>query len=220
MAAMMTRNLPGETQDQANKRIASSMSLEQLNAPMAAQGYPPGYLEALAARKTQLESTSLQQFTTPPNTAVQPAVQPAVNKGYDSRANEAASKMSLEDIRAYQAGEAGPGMYPPYFKEAVTARKAQLEATANPTMPMDRYTDDFITGAGGIKAPSSPQPVGSSNMTPMQDKLDKINQELADLYAMDQSDPATVKAIADKTKEQQAAGAQKLLQFVLRNPMS
>lgn len=138
---MATINRPGETQDQANKRIASSMSLEQLNAPMAAQGYPPGYLEALAARKTQLESElpATQQFT-PSNSPIM-------------------------------------------------------------------RTDDYIAGSGGIKAPSSPQPVGGSNMTPMQDKLDKLNQELSDLYAMDQSDPATVKAIADKTKEQQAAGA-------------
>jgi len=146
MVAMATINRPGETQDQANKRIASSMSLEQLNAPMAAQGYPPGYLEALAARKTQLESElpATQQFT--PNVPV-----------------------------VYDKPSQGP--------------------------------DDYIAGSGGIKAPSSPQPVGGSNMTPMQDKLDKLNQELADLYAMDQSDPATVKAIADKTKEQQAAGA-------------
>ena len=41
----------------------------------------------------------------------------------------------------------------------------------------------------------------------MQDKLDTLNQELADLYAMDQSDPATIKAIEEKTKDQQAAGA-------------
>jgi len=43
--------------------------------------------------------------------------------------------------------------------------------------------------------------------TPMQDKLDTLNQELADLYAMDQSDPDTIKAIEEKTKEQQAAGS-------------
>ena len=137
MAAMMTRNLPGETQDQANKRIASSMSLEQLNAPMLAQGYPPGFLEALAARKTQLESAATQQFT-PSNS---------------------------------------PIMRPP-------------ETT---TMP-----------------PFSSNPVGGSNMTPMQDKLDTLNQELADLYAQDQTDPATIKAIEEKTKEQQQASANAL----------
>ena len=46
--------------------------------------------------------------------------------------------------------------------------------------------------------------------TPMQDKLDKINQQLADLYAQDQSDPATIKAIEEKTKEQQQASAKAL----------
>ena len=61
--------------------------------------------------------------------------------------------------------------------------------------------------------------------TPMQDKLDKLNQELADLYAQDQSDPATVKAIADKTKEQQAAssaamteGQQNLVSTAVKSP--
>jgi len=58
--------------------------------------------------------------------------------------------------------------------------------------------------------PFSSNPVGGSNMTPMQDKLDKLNQELADLYAMDQTDPDTIKAIADKTKEQQQASANAL----------
>jgi len=61
---------------------------------------------------------------------------------------------------------------------------------------------------GGPFPPSTPQPVApTGNPTPMQDKLDKLNQELADLYAQDQSDPATIKAIEEKTKEQQAAGA-------------
>ena len=61
---------------------------------------------------------------------------------------------------------------------------------------------------GGPFPPSTPQPVApTGNPTPMQDKLDTLNQELADLYAMDQTDPDTIKAIADKTKEQQAAGA-------------
>ena len=138
---MMTNNLPGETQDQANKRIASSMSLEQLNAPMAAQGYPPGYLEALAARKTQLESAA-KQSQAPSNS---PIMRPTTG-----------------------------------YTPLTDSQKSMI---------------------------FSPNPVGGSNMTPMQDKLDTLNQELADLYAMDQSDPATIKAIADKTKEQQAAGS-------------
>ena len=131
---MMTNNLPGETQDQANKRIASSLSLEQLNAPMLAQGYPAGYLEAMDARKAQLEAAAKQA----------------------------------------QAPSNSPIMRPPEIETML---------------------------------PSSPNPVGGSNMTPMQDKLDTLNQELADLYAMDQTDPATIKAIEEKTKEQQAAGA-------------
>ena len=171
MAAMMTRNLPGETQDQANKRIASSLSLDQLNAPMPAMGYPPGYLEALAARKTQLESAAIQQFTTPTNTSGT-----AVNMGSDN--SLAMGRTTFDDLSNRQAsmpppsnnGELGSSEFNPNYRQAMRQG-------------------------------------GGSNMTPMQDKLDKLNQELSDLYAMDQSDPATVKAIADKTKEQQAAGA-------------
>jgi len=48
---------------------------------------------------------------------------------------------------------------------------------------------------------------GTVDETPMQSKLDKINQELADLYTMDQTDPAVIKAIEDKTKEQQTTSA-------------
>jgi len=48
---------------------------------------------------------------------------------------------------------------------------------------------------------------GKVDKTPMQSKLDKINQELADLYTMDQTDPAVIKAIEDKTKEQQTTSA-------------
>lgn len=48
---------------------------------------------------------------------------------------------------------------------------------------------------------------GTVDATPMQSKLDKINQELADLYTMDQTDPAVIKAIEDKTKEQQTTSA-------------
>jgi len=71
---------------------------------------------------------------------------------------------------------------------------------------IDNPNAPFTTG--GPFPPLKPQPEApTGNPTPMQDKLDKLNQELADLYAQDQSDPATVKAIADKTKEQQAAGA-------------
>ena len=71
---------------------------------------------------------------------------------------------------------------------------------------IDNPNAPFTTG--GPFPPLKPQPEApTGNPTPMQDKLDKLNQELADLYAQDQSDPATVKAIADKTKEQQMAGA-------------
>ena len=77
--------------------------------------------------------------------------------------------------------------------------------TADPTGgPNGPYT-------GGPFPPSTPQPVApTGNPTPMQDKLDKINQELADLYAMDQTDPDTIKAIEEKTKEQQQASAKAL----------
>lgn len=149
MVAMMTKNLLGETQDQANKRIASSMSLEQLNAPMAAMGYPPGYLEALDARKAQLE---------------------------------AAEKQS-------QAPSNSPIMRPP---------------TLDPT---GRIFEPPAGSTGGGLNYVQYEQEPTSNPTPMQDKLDTLNQELADLYAQDQTDPATIKAIADKTKEQQAAGA-------------
>ena len=59
----------------------------------------------------------------------------------------------------------------------------------------------------------------------MQDKLDTLNQELADLYAMDQSDPATIKSVEEKTKEQQAAadaarseGQQNLVSTAIKTP--
>lgn len=82
----------------------------------------------------------------------------------------------------------------------------------------DAAANQPLVPLGGLNMPTnlsedqksmifSPKPVGGSNMTPMQDKLDAINQELADLYAQDQTDPATIKAIEEKTKEQQEAGA-------------
>ena len=150
MVAMLTRNLPGETQDQANKRIASSMSLEQLNAPRAAMGYPAGYLEAMDARKAQLE---------------------------------AQQKAQLEAQQKAQR-DAGGLLAPPFS-----------------------FLEPPVGGTGGGLMERQYEKTPMGNPTPMQDKLDTLNQELADLYAQDQSDPATIKAIEEKTKEQQAAGA-------------
>ena len=79
---------------------------------------------------------------------------------------------------------------------------------------------------GGPFPPLKPQPEApTGNPTPMQDKLDKLNQELADLYAQDQSDEATQTAIAAKTKEQQKAssnaakeGQQNLVSTAVKTP--
>jgi len=74
-------------------------------------------------------------------------------------------------------------------------------------------TGTFPDGEPPLEEPVPPPFVppefgtGTVDATPMQSKLDKINQELADLYTMDQTDPAVIKAIEDKTKEQQTTSA-------------
>ena len=77
-------------------------------------------------------------------------------------------------------------------------------------------TDTGTTETDGETTVENPDPppfeppvfgAGTVDETPMQSKLDKINQELADLYTMDQTDPAVIKAIEDKTKEQQTTSA-------------
>ena len=92
-------------------------------------------------------------------------------------------------------------------------------------------TGTFPDGEPPLEEPVPPPFVppefgtGTVDATPMQSKLDKINQELADLYTMDQTDPAVIKAIEDKTKEQQAAsaaalteGQQNLLTTAIKTP--
>ena len=105
------------------------------------------------------------------------------------------------------------------IKAANAAAAAQRAATPTVNQPLVPTGGTNLTGVDrndeATISPVEPQPpfvppefgTGTVTPTPMQDKLDKLNQELADLYAMDQTDPDTIKAIAEKTKEQQAAGA-------------
>jgi len=136
--------------------------------------------------------------------AFRPILQPGETEA--QAVQRTVGNMSLEELNAPRAAMGDPaGVF-----KAMDARKAQLEAAAKQSQ-----ASPFAPSNSPIMRPPetetmlpySPNPVGGSNMTPMQDKLDKLNQELADLYAMDQSDPATIKAIEEKTKEQQEAGA-------------
>ena len=108
------------------------------------------------------------------------------------------------------------------IKAANAAAAAQRAATPTVNQPLVPTGGTNLTGVDrndeATISPVEPQPpfvppefgTGTVTPTPMQDKLDKLNQELADLYAMDQSDPATIKAIEEKTKEQQMAAGQAL----------
>jgi len=75
---------------------------------------------------------------------------------------------------------------------------------------MKGYFNPDGTTTNPVNLYTNPAGDPTGNPTPMQDKLDTLNQELADLYAQDQTDPATIKAIEEKTKEQQQASAKAL----------
>ena len=108
---------------------------------------------------------------------------------------------------------------------AIKAAKAAAAAKAADTGTTD--TDGEPPLEEPVPPPFVPPEFGTGTVdaTPMQSKLDKINQELADLYTMDQTDPAVIKAIEDKTKEQQTTsaaalteGQQNLLTTAIKTP--
>jgi hypothetical protein len=95
---------------------------------------------------------------------------------------------------------------------AAAASAAKATGTTDTGTTDTGTTDTGTTDTDGettVENPFVPPEFGTGTVdaTPMQSKLDKINQELADLYTMDQTDPAVIKAIEDKTKEQQTTSA-------------
>ena len=136
--------------------------------------------------------------------AFRPILQPGETEA--QAVQRTVGNMSLEELNAPRLAMGDPsGVF-----KAMDARKAQLEAAAKQSNSYS-VADPNGPFTGGPFPPSTPQPIApTGNPTPMQDKLDTLNQELADLYAMDQTDPDTIKAIEEKTKEQQQASANAL----------
>lgn len=149
----------------------------------------------------------------------------------DLEAQIAAINAKYVPLLAAAGNEDEPGE----AKRRVNRRKAaEIKAAKNAAAAAAKAADTGTTDADGEPPLEEPVPppfvppefgTGTVDATPMQSKLDKINQELADLYTMDQTDPAVIKAIEDKTKEQQATsaaalteGQQNLLTTAIKTP--